>query len=83
MSPLVLTLAQTLDPVIGSLLGWAFGLMAAPGLLTYAGGAVLLAATVFVTLAGAQRRKLEAESAAAEKANADDDRIARLLPGSV
>lgn len=82
MSPLVLTLAQTLDPVIGSLLGWAFGLMAAPGLLTYIGGAVLLAATVFVTLAGAQRRKLEADAAAAEKACADDTTV-RLLPGSV
>jgi hypothetical protein len=64
MSPLVLTLAQTLDPVIGSLLGWGFGLMAAPGPLTYAGGGVLLGATTYVTIAGGQRRKQETERAA-------------------
>ena len=64
MSPLVLTLAQTLDPVIGSLLGWGFGLMAAPGPLTYAGGGVLLGATAYVTIAGGRRRKQEAEAAA-------------------
>ena len=63
MSPLVLTLAQTLDPVIGSLLGWGFGLMAAPGLLTYIGGGVLLAATAYVTVAGGQRRKAEKQEA--------------------
>jgi hypothetical protein len=72
MSPLVLTLAQTLDPVIGSLLGWGFGLMAAPGLLTYAGGGVLLGATAYVTVAGGRRRKQEKEEAAAKAGVLDD-----------
>lgn len=72
MSPLVLTLAQTLDPVIGSLLGWGFGLMAAPGPLTYAGGGVLLGATAYVTIAGGRRRKQETEMAVkAEVVSAD------------
>lgn len=79
MSPLVLTLAQTLDPVIGSLLGWGFGLMAAPGPLTYAGGGVLLAATAYVTIAGGQRRKQEVLEAAAkaEVVSADGGHEAR------
>lgn len=64
MSPLVLTLAQTLDPPIGSVLGWTFGLMAPPKLLTYIGGGVLLAATAFVTVAGGWRRRAEAEAEA-------------------
>ena len=79
MSPLVLTLAQTLDPPIGSVLGWAFGLMAAPGLLTYLGGGVLLGAVVFVTLAGSRRRRAEMDAAEAAKAESEQ----RLLPGSV
>ncbi len=73
MSPLVLSLAQTLDPPIGSLLGWAAGVMAAPGTMTYLGGAVLLGATVGVTLAGAARRRREAAAAALEVAGLDKD----------
>lgn len=68
MSPLVLSLAQTLDPPIGSVLGWGLGLMSAPPLLTYVGGGVLLGATAFVTLAGSRRRRCEAEAADAAKA---------------
>lgn len=49
LHPLHITLPQTINPILGSLLGWALGVAALPtGMLTYLGGATLIAATVIV-----------------------------------
>lgn len=45
--------------VIGSVIGWAAGLAGLPGPLTYAGGAILLGATLLVTVAGHRREAAE------------------------
>lgn len=55
LHPLAIALPLTLEPVIGSIIGYMVGLASPPHLLTYLGGAVLLAATVLVTVAGYQR----------------------------
>ncbi len=53
--PLVIALSLTLEPVIGSFIGWAMSLAEPPSLLTYLGGLVLLGATLLVTLASHKR----------------------------
>lgn len=37
MAPLIVSLACNMEPLLGSLLGWAVGVVAAPGLWTYIG----------------------------------------------
>ena len=56
MAPLVITLGCNMEPLIGSLLGWAAGVMDAPHSWTYVGGALVLASTVAVTLSAHFRR---------------------------
>ncbi len=55
MSTLVIGLATVLEPVIAPFIGWALGVAAPPGPWTYAGGAVICAATAVVTYATAKR----------------------------
>lgn len=57
MTALQIGLACSLEPAIGSLIGWAAGVMAAPGAFTYVGGAVVLGATIWVTVATAEREQ--------------------------
>jgi len=59
LTPLTISLALTLEPVLGSFIGWAAGLSAAPGLASLCGGAMLLAAVVTVTVS-THRRELAA-----------------------
>lgn len=70
LSPLVVTLALTAEPVLGSLAGVAVGLSAWPGPAALAGGGLMLLATVWVVLAEARRKRAAAALAAADAAAA-------------
>jgi hypothetical protein len=59
MSSLTVALAVQLEPMIGPCIGYALGVMAPPGVYTYAGGAVVLLATVWVSIASAKREAAE------------------------
>lgn len=60
MDPLLISLACNMEPLIGSLLGWALGLVAPPGAWTYVGGGLVLASTCVVSLASHCREKRQA-----------------------
>lgn len=57
MDPLVISLSCNLEPLIGSLLGWAAGVVAPPGSMTYVGGALVMASTFAVSYAAHMREK--------------------------
>lgn len=59
MDPLVIGMAITVEPLIGSAMGWLIGVDGPPGLWTCVGGGVLIAATLWVNYAGEMRRKEE------------------------
>lgn len=65
LTPLTIGLGISLEPLVGSLIGWALGVAGAPGPFTLGGGAMVLAATIVVTFASGQR-----EAAAATAADA-------------
>ena len=56
LDPLAITLPQTINPILGSIIGWMLGVSAFPdGVPTYAGGVMLLTATVIVLLSAHAR----------------------------
>ena len=57
MDPLIITLALNFEPLVGGLMGWAAGVSAPPGPWTYVGGALLMASTVWVTVASNRRER--------------------------
>lgn len=59
LHPLLLTLSLTLEPLVGSVIGWACGLAHAPGMYTWIGGAILMASTVLVVVAGHRREQAQ------------------------
>ena len=64
MPALLVTLALTAEPLIGTFMGWAVHLAQLPGVWTYSGGAVLLSSTAIVIVAGDRRQ--QAASVAAD-----------------
>lgn len=68
---LMVTLALTSEPPIGTVMGWAVGLADVPGVWTVTGGFVLLVSTAIVIVAGDRRKK--AELAAAESSSDKPD----------
>lgn len=70
MALLTIGLGISLEPIVGSLIGWALGVSGPPGLFTLAGGAMVLAATIVVTFAAGRRDTAEAAAAAATAATA-------------
>ena len=60
MPALLITLAMTSTPLIGTFIGWYVGIAQLPGLWTYCGGAILLVSTVSVIIAGDRREKAAA-----------------------
>lgn len=71
LDPLVISLPCNLEPLIGSLLGWAAGVVSPPGGLTYAGGALVVASTLVVSYASHMREKRQ--SALADDARGPGD----------
>ena len=57
ISPLVITVALTSEPLFGSLMGAALGVATPPHLLAYIGGAILLASTLLVVYSEAKRKE--------------------------
>ena len=76
LDPLIISLACNMEPLIGSLLGWAAGVVTAPGAWTYAGGGLVMASTLMVSLASHRR---EQQAASRQKAAAQ---VHRILGGS-
>ncbi len=76
ISPMIITLACTCEPLIGSLVGWAAGVTGAPGWRTYLGGLILLASTMLVVAAEARRK-------AAAPAEASSDAVVLEAGGEV
>ncbi len=62
ISPLVVSVAVTLEPVLGSLIGWLFFGAGVPGQWTWVGGAVLLAGLMTVVVAAEQASLAEANN---------------------
>ncbi|CAM6089056.1 unnamed protein product [Calypogeia fissa] len=56
-SPLVMPTGLSLQPIIGSLIGWAVGLYPIPGMMTILGGTVTLGGTLFVSCASAKKKE--------------------------
>lgn len=52
LEPLVVSVVLLLEPVLGSIIGWALGEQGAPDLITATGGIGILAGAFFVTLGG-------------------------------
>mmetsp|Transcript_28265 Transcript_28265/g.90038 ORF Transcript_28265/g.90038 Transcript_28265/m.90038 type:complete len:115 (-) Transcript_28265:588-932(-) len=67
MPPLAIGLAFNLEPMIGSVLGWAMSLSGVPSVLTWCGGVVLVVATSLVSVAAARR---EGDAAADDEMHA-------------
>jgi len=59
LSPLMVGLGVQFEPIIAPLLGWLMGLEKAPGLFTWVGGAVVLLATVWASVATHRRESNE------------------------
>ena len=57
ISPLVITVSLTSEPLFGSLLGAALGVATPPHLLAYIGGAILLGSTLLVVYSEAKRKE--------------------------
>lgn len=60
MPALLVTLALTAEPLIGTFMGWAMHLVQVPGVWTYSGGTVLLLSTAIVVIAGDRREQAAA-----------------------
>ncbi|CAM6121130.1 unnamed protein product [Calypogeia fissa] len=77
-SPLVMPTGLSLQPVIGSLIGWAVGLYSIPGMMTILGGTVTLGGTLFVSCASAkQKEHLQPKESEEYKQPATDDEEAQ------
>jgi drug/metabolite transporter (DMT)-like permease len=62
ISPLVVSVAVTLEPLLGSLIGWAFFHAGVPGIWTWLGGVVLLAGLITVVVASETTSQTEANN---------------------
>jgi len=70
-APLVISMALTLEPLIGSVMAWAAGVAGVPGPLTWLGGAVLLGSLLYLSYCESRRTaaaEAKAVAAAATKA---------------
>ncbi|GJP74486.1 hypothetical protein CLOP_g5059 [Closterium sp. NIES-67] len=56
-TPLVIAIAITVEPPLGSLIGWAIGQSGAPDAATWVGGLLMVGATLWVALEGQERAR--------------------------
>lgn len=75
LTPLSVALAFQLEPLVGSVIGWAVGLVVQPGWGTWVGGGMLLVATGAVTAASNQRGTVSDEAAGEDE---DQDKAIEL-----
>mmetsp|Transcript_8042 Transcript_8042/g.12122 ORF Transcript_8042/g.12122 Transcript_8042/m.12122 type:complete len:433 (+) Transcript_8042:122-1420(+) len=61
ISPLIVSTAMLFEPVMGSGIGYVFGLQPMPGLLTWIGGVVLLCGLILVIVGENEQHEDEAE----------------------
>ncbi len=59
LHPLLITLSLTVEPLVGTVIGWMCDMAQPPGLYTWIGGGILLASTVLVVVAGHKRQEAE------------------------
>lgn len=52
LSPLLISVFITMEPIIGSVIGWVMGIQGVPGALTWAGGACIIVGNALVTVQG-------------------------------
>ena len=62
ISPLVVSISVTMEPVLGSIIGWVFFGTGVPGLWTQLGGLVLMAGLMTVVVAGERASLKEANN---------------------
>ena len=62
ISPLIVSVSVTLEPVLGSIIGWLFFDSGVPGRLTWFGGVVLISGLVTVVVAGERVAQREANN---------------------
>ncbi len=62
ISPLVVSVSVTLEPVLGSIIGWLFFGSGVPGRWTWLGGAVLMAGLITVVVASEQESRNKANN---------------------
>lgn len=80
ITPLTVSLAGQMEPILAPLIGWWLNVMQPPGLLTYIGGAVVLVATIIVIIATARRQAAEqAQQQQQQRCAGDDQEAAGLL----
>lgn len=75
MPALLVSLALTLEPLVGTLNGWAIGVAQVPGVWTYSGGAVMLGSTAIVVVAGDRRQQAANAANAAASEGLDNKHI--------
>eukprot|EP00899_Mesostigma_viride_P028477 jgi/Mesvir1/8814/Mv02715-RA.1 len=64
MSPLVVAMAVTTEPLLGSLMGWAAGVSHFPSPWTCVGGSIMILATLVVNASASRREQREVMAAA-------------------
>ena len=69
--PLVISMAFPMEPLVGSIIGFALGLTQVPGVLTWIGGAIIMAALVYNTYRESARQAARQKKAAISQATAD------------
>jgi drug/metabolite transporter (DMT)-like permease len=78
ITPLTVSLAGQMEPILAPLIGWWLNVMQPPGLLTYIGGAVVLVATIIVIIATARRQAAD-QAQQQQRCAGDDQEAAGLL----
>ncbi|KAL2613799.1 hypothetical protein R1flu_025491 [Riccia fluitans] len=77
-SALLVAMATTLEPLLGSAIGWALNVSGVPGLWTWLGGMVMLAGTLWVSYASEQQIKVKLE-----EVNRDQNDLFQVSDGLV
>lgn len=83
LSSLIIAMAITLEPPLGTALGWLLGVSSAPGIWTCIGGVVLLLGTLWVNYASEQRKiksSSKASTLGADNVHGDEDTDLLLDP---
>jgi drug/metabolite transporter (DMT)-like permease len=70
-SPLVISMALPMEPIVGSMIGYDLGLTKAPGVLTWVGGAIVVSALMYNTYCESARSATRKKKAAVNQATSE------------